>query len=98
MNETLQNLTNVSYFLHNILRISMLPYLELLGNLAWGFIFGFVAAAIYVNSRNFVALFGYLVIVGLFFTTVLTAPAIAVFGLIASLIGTYAIYKLLTSR
>ena len=96
MNETLSNFTNISDFLQNILRYSFTPYLDILSNLAWGIIFGFIGAAIYVNSRNLPALFGYLVFIGIFFSIVLPTAVFAIFGLITGLIGTYFIYRLLT--
>lgn len=91
------NLSNSSGF--GIFGIGFQPYLALLGNMAWGMIFGFPAAAIYVNAeRKYMGLFGYLTIIGFFFSILFydDGPAMifmTFLGLILVLIVSLLLYK-----
>jgi len=86
------NLTNMSAA--GIVGIGFAPYINLLGSAFWGMLFGFPAAAIYVNAeRKYMGVFGYLTIIGLFFTVILPIPIAAFFGMILTMIVATLLYK-----
>jgi len=86
------NLTNMTGT--GMLSLGFQPYIDLLGSAFWGILFGFPAAAIYVNSeRKYMGVFGYLTLIGLFFTIILPVPIAAFFGMILTLIVATLLYK-----
>ena len=95
---TLPNSFNLTNFTVNIFRYALDPYLSLFGNITWGFIFGFIGAGIYVNSRSIPTLFGYLLVVGLIFSVILPSAVYAIFALLTTLSGTAILYKVLVER
>ena len=78
-------------------RMAVAPYIPIFGGLFWGMLFGFIGAAIYVSGegdpRIYLIITGYLFIVGLIFGIALTAPVIAIFGLILTFLVTNIFYK-----
>jgi len=89
---------NVSNFVENFIRYAFDPYTSLFANFAWGIIFGFVGAGIFVGSRSIITVFTYLVIVGVVFAIILPIAIIAIFGLILVFIGTTAFYVILVGE
>ena len=78
----------------NIFGYAFEPYITLFGNITWGIIFGFMGAALYVAAeRSVLHIFGYLIIVGVFFAIILPTALIAILGLIASFIGATIVYR-----
>lgn len=95
---TISDTFNITNFTANIFRYALDPYLSLFGNITWGFIFGFVGAAIYVNNKSLPTIFGYLIIVGVIFSVILPSAIYSIFALITALIGTIILYRVLVER
>jgi len=86
---------NISDFVQNFLKYAFDPYTSIFANLAWGIIFGFIGAGLYVGSRSIVTMFTYLALVGITFAIILPFALVAIFGLILVFIGTTAFYVIL---
>ncbi|RLF62131.1 MAG: hypothetical protein DRN16_02395 [Thermoplasmata archaeon] len=95
---TISDTFNITNFTANIFRYALDPYLSLFGNITWGFIFGFVGAAIYVNNKSLPTIFGYLIIVGVIFSVILPAAIYSIFALITAIIGTTILYEVLVEK
>ena len=82
-------------FLQSVFVYAFNPYISMFGNLTWGFIFGFIGAAVYVSSeKQYLTTLGYLVLVGLILVAAdLPYAAVAIFGLITAFLVTSIIYK-----
>ena len=89
---------NVSDFIGNFLQYAFDPYTSIFANFAWGIIFGFIGAGIFVGSKSIITIFTYLAVVGIVFAVILPIALIAIFGLILVFIGTVAFYTILVER
>jgi len=89
--------SNITNFTQNWAYYSVEPYLNIFGNLFWGIFFGFIGAGIFVSgegdSRIYLVIAGYLIIIGIIFGIVLPSPVLALFGLILTFIVTNIFYK-----
>ena len=89
---------NVSNFTSGFLRYAFDPYTSIFANLAWGIIFGFIGAGLYVGSRSIITMFTFLTLVGIIFAIILPWAIVAIFGLILVFIGTTAFYVILVEE
>ena len=98
MNEIIMAITfNLTDFMENWMVHSLGVYTNLLGNFAWGIMFGFIGAGIYVGSRSIPTTFAYLCIIGLVFSIILPGAIIGLFALVAAFIGTSILYNTFVS-
>ena len=95
---SISNTFNLTNFTANIFRYAFDPYLSLLGNITWGFIFGFVGAAIYVNNKSLPTIFGYLLVIGIIFSVILPAAVYSIFALVTTAVGASILYRVLVER
>jgi len=71
-----------------ILRVSFDPYIQVLGNLTWGIVFGFIGGGLYANERSISLVTGYLILVGIFFSIILPYWFMYLFGLMLAFVLT----------
>jgi len=84
---------NLSDFVRNWSQYAFNPYTSIFGDLAFGILFGFIGAGIYVGAGSKVSVFGYMIVIGIIFAVVFPAIMILMFGVLVTFIGTGVLYN-----